>query len=202
MKNYTLNRFFLFLILILLSFKKILNEEEGCKYYDENNKEKTTNETYLNEYKGDTAKQACYSLSFFEGTNKKCCYDFTDSSKPQCILKEENYVPASDSKHNCPEKSKIYNNCGMAGIFQPLTSDICTSISLVQGYCCFVKIKSLGTACVRTKELNEDKNTTTNQITDYVKTVNGGAEIESVICKETYLKYFWSLFFFVFIFLL
>lgn len=201
MKNYALNRFFLFLILILLSFKKILNEDDnGCEYYDENNSHKKTNETYLNEYKGDSAKQQCFSLSYFNGGSDRCCIDFSVSSKPKCVKIADTVNPTTTQE--CATKSIIYNNCGMAGIFQPLTSDICTSISLVQGYCCFVKIKSLGTACVRTKELNEDKNTTTNQITDYVKTVNGGAEIESVICKETYLKYFWSLFFFVFIFLL
>ena len=199
MKNYTLNRFFLFLMLIFLYFKKVLNQQD-CEYYDENNTPQKTNETYLNEYKGDSAKQQCFSLSYFNGGSDKCCYDFSDSSKPKCVKIADNVNPSTTQE--CATKSIIYNNCGMAGIFQPLTSDICTSISLVQGYCCFVKIKSLGTACVRTKELNEDKNTTTNQITDYVKTVNGGAEIESVICKETYLKYFWSLFFFVFIFLL
>ena len=199
MKNYTLNRFFLFLMLIFLYFKKVLNQQD-CEYYDENNTPQKTNETYLNEYKGDSAKQQCFSLSYFNGGSDKCCYDFSDSSKPKCVKIADTVNPTTTQE--CATKSIIYNNCGMAGIFQPLTSDICTSISLVQGYCCFVKIKSLGTACVRTKELNEDKNTTTNQITDYVKTVNGGAEIESVICKETYLKYFWSLFFFVFIFLL
>ena len=195
MKNYTLNRFFLFLMLIFLSFKKILNA--GCSYYDENNKEQTTNETYLKEYKGDAAKKECFYLSYFNGGSDRCCYD---SSKHECVK-----IVATDSltsNQECPTNSTIFNNCGMAGIFQPLTSDLCTSISLVQGYCCFVKTKSHGNACVRTKELNEDKNTTTDQMTKYVESLGKGAEIESVICKETYLKYFWSLFFFVFIFLL
>ena len=199
MKNYTLNRFFLFLMLIFLYFKKVLNQQD-CEYYDENNTPQKTNETYLNEYKGDSAKQQCFSLSYFNGGSDRCCYDSSVSSKPKCVKIADTVNPSTTQE--CATKSIIYNNCGMAGIFQPWTSDLCTSISLVQGYCCFVKTKSDGTACVRTKELNEDKNTTTNQITDYVKTVNGGAEIESVICKETYLKYFWSLFFFVFIFLL
>ena len=195
MKNYTLNRFFLFLMLIFLSFKKILNVD--CDYYDENNSHQTTNSSYLKEYKGDSAKQACFSLSNYNGDTDRCCYD---SSNHQCI--KIGATATLTTNQECPTSSTIYNNCGMAGIYQPLTSDLCTSISLVQGYCCFVKTKSHGNACVRTKELNEDKNTTTDQMTKYVESLGKGAEIESVICKETYLKYFWSLFFFVFIFLL
>ena len=181
-------------MLILLSIKKILNGE--CLYLAEDGTTQKANSTYLSELKGDSAKQQCFSLSNYNGKNDGdqdiCCYD---SANNKCITKDS----LSD---NCPKKADIANNCGMAGIYEPITSEICTSISLVQGYCCFVKIKSYGTACVRTKKLNEDKNTTTDQITNYVRAIKEGAEIESVICKETYLKYFWSLFFFVFIFLL
>ena len=87
----------------------------------------------------------------------------------------------------CPEDSHIINNCGMAGVYEPVISTICTEISLVQGYCCFVETNK-GTACIRTKKLHKDVNATTDQIDTYVKSIFNDGEVKKVICKGWNLK--------------
>ena len=77
------------------------------------------------------------------------------------------------------------------GIHQPITTEIYTEISLVQGYCCFVKTESGATACIRTKELNKDKTKATNEIIDYVNKHNNIFIIKSVQCDGGYLKYYY-----------
>ena len=83
----------------------------------------------------------------------------------------------------------------MAGIYQPLTSATCTEISLVQGYCCYAKFSDNSTACIRTKELNKNKNTATSQMEQYLKDVIkqnnsvNGLTISEVVCKGYNLKY-------------
>ena len=60
----------------------------------------------------------------------------------------------------------ITNNCGMVLWNQPQKKEDCTEISLVDGYCCYVKIKNHGTACIRQGEIDEDNK---NEITDEMK---------------------------------
>ena len=90
----------------------------------------------------------------------------------------------------------ITNNCGMAQWCQPSSPETCTEISLVDGYCCFVKFKgtSHGTSCIRQGEIDEDNK---NEITDEMRkavnrlkpaTVN--VEIESVQCKGYYIAFY------------
>ena len=68
-----------------------------------------------------------------------------------------------------PQEIKgIFNNCGMAGIYQPVSEEVCQEISLVQGYCCFAELSNNEKACIRTKKLNKDKNTETSEIKSYV----------------------------------
>ena len=167
------------IVLLILSFHNILCV--GCKYRVENdNNILITNSTYLAGYKDEEAKQRCYSLSNLDGENDLCCYD---EIKKECYKNETN----SDLTQ-CPIKSRtVTNNCGMAGIYEPMTSTICTEISLVQGYCCFVKT-SKGNSCIRTRELHNDVNATTDQINKYVQSINAEAEIQSVICKGWNLK--------------
>ena len=87
----------------------------------------------------------------------------------------------------------ITNNCGMAQWCQPSSPETCTEISLVDGYCCYVKIKGHGTACIRQGEIDEDNK---NEITDEMKkAVNrlstiGNVEIESVQCKGYYIAFY------------
>ena len=178
-----------FLILLSILFKEILNA--GCNYKKNGDTKNTddTDDDYLKDVSGDVAKQKCYFLSNSDVQTGKCCYD---SANNKCT---------TDNTATCPDEAvEIKNNCGMSYIYQPVTSDTCTEISLVQGYCCFVKTKAGKTACIRTKSLNKDKNSVTEQMTDYAnkcKEANGNsgnAEIESVICAGVYLKFYLLLF--------
>ena len=88
--------------------------------------------------------------------------------------------------------TKITNNCGMVQWFQSTTKDDCSEISLVDGYCCFVKTSSHGNACIRQGEIDEDNK---NEITDEMrKAVNrlrtedpANVAITSVECKGYYI---------------
>ena len=123
-------------------------------------------------------KQKCYSLSNFNGGDSLCCY----KNSIGCFTKE-----SGTPEDECPKLSTIYNNCGMAGVYEPLISTICTEISLVQGYCCFVKTNK-GNACIRTKKLHKDVNATTDQINDFVKSIANDGEVQEVIWKGWNLK--------------
>ena len=92
-------------------------------------------------------------------------------------------------------ETDITNNCGMAQWYQPSSKETCTEISLVDGYCCFVKIKDHGTACIRQGEIDEDNK---NEITDEMrKAVNrlrteepANVAITSVECKGYYIAFY------------
>ena len=90
--------------------------------------------------------------------------------------------------------TKITNNCGMALYYQPKTKEVCTEISLVDGYCCFVKTKSYGNACIRQGEIDEDnKNEITDEMRNAVKRLNTGTGepvIKSVQCKGYYIAFY------------
>ena len=200
---------FSFCYLLFLSFKISLSD--GCNYKEYiNNKYEnlTTNETYLNGLSPEEAKQKCFSLSHPDGDKDDvCCYN---SDKNECI---KNNTGGGTVRDFCPDKTGIVsNNCGMAGIYQPITADACTDISLVEGFCCYIKYteENVGqeyTSCVRTIELNKNKNSETGKISDYVKkcSINNGSganiNIKEVKCKGSSLKYFWYLIFFVLILL-
>ena len=191
MKVFIPNKCILNLILLLLSFEFILNE--ACLYKKTKEGESvSTDDHYLNGITDDNEKkQMCFSLSHSDSQDEKCCY-----KNGGC----EKYETGTDA--NCPVETQIFNNCGMAGIYQPLTKEICTEISLVQGYCCFVKTKSKGTACIRTKELNKEKNTVTDQMKKYINDNGVNAnEIESVECKGDYFQFYWLLIIFAVIFI-
>jgi hypothetical protein len=180
MKTFSSNNKFLSLFLFILALKYILND--GCFY--KKNKEDTewsvTDNNYLSGVSGDDAKQKCFSLSNYKEDNKLCCYDQNNGC----------YIGSSDTDSNCPKKSlKVFNNCGMAGIYEPVNSEICTDIALVQGYCCLAKISEGHTACIRTKKLNKNKNTETEEILNYVKKCDENLKVESVICNGYFLKF-------------
>ena len=186
MKNFVLSYF---LILFSLLFQLILNQgtENGCSYVKDgvtkNTKDDTTDDSYLKSATGMSAAIKCFYLT----TNTtKCCYNSVNNKCTSIT---------SDTGIECPERADIVkNNCGMAYIYKPKSPEYCTDISLVQGYCCYIKTKSGNTACVRTKELNEEKNSKTEQIEKYVKDCSSTEEIESVICIGSYFNYYWLLF--------
>ena len=168
------------LFTIIFSLNYIYISNDGCDYWEKEGISKVTDEQYLSQFHIEEEKQQkCYSLSNFKGDETNiCCYNKNNG----CFKKE-----ASTNSDECPKVSTIYNNCGMAGIYEPIYSTICTEISLVQGYCCFVKT-SKGNSCIRTRELHNDVNATTDQINKYVQSINAEAEIQSVICKGWNLK--------------
>ena len=158
-------------------------------------------------------KEKCFSLSnSFE--NRECCLyenkcvNITNQTDPTYPSNEISDITSSDSIPNsllrntqekepeCPQKTEtdIYNNCGMVGIYMPEKNSQCIGISLVQGYCCFVKIKSGDKsikACLRAKQLNKDKSKAPDEIGKYVK--GKGGVIESVECGQLNLKLYWIL---------
>ena len=177
------------LFLFILFFKYILN---GCPYKtnkEDENWSDTDQTDYLNGLSGEEAKQKCFSLSNYKDDNELCCYNTSDNKCYSNII-----ITNTNNNIVCPTPSSIvFNNCGMSGIYQPVSSEVCTEISLVQGYCCFVKISDGHTACIRAKELNKDKNTETEQIVNYVKKSNENLKVESVICNGYFLKFHLSL---------
>ena len=183
MKTILFKCFNLNLLLVLLIFTKVLSAP--CSYVENAGEAtKTTDANFLKDLSGDEAKQKCFSLSDSDVQDGKCCFD-----NNECTI---------DQTKECPVETKVDNNCGLAGIYQPLTSSTCTDISLVQGYCCFVKLKNnMGTSCIRTKELNKEKNTPTEQMSKYIFSFIQNYEIESVVCKGFNLKRYWVIFVFV-----
>ena len=188
MKVLSSNHLILKLVLLFLSFIYILNTNTGCPYQTEKGGDTvyTDDKKYLTDEEiknGTEAKQKCFSLSYSEVLPKQCCY-----SSGRCVTEDD------INQEECPNITLIPNNCGMAGVYQPLTAATCTEISLVQGYCCFVQTKTNGTACIRTKELNKDKQPANTQINTYIEKAGSNPnDIDFVVCKGNYIKYYWLL---------
>ena len=94
-----------------------------------------------------------------------------------------------------PTPTVITNNCGMVQWYQPTKKEDCTEISLVDGYCCFVKFKGAnGASCIRQGEIDEDnKNEITDEMRKAVKRLYSGTDepvIKSVQCKGYYIAFY------------
>ena len=181
------------LSILFVSLFMFLNQLQPCDYKTEDGNEGTitdTNKTNPLEGTNDEKeqRQKCFSLSYSDIFQNKCCYDSTN----KLCFKWEN--ASQDEK--CPKDSVIYNNCGMAGIYQPIIETTCTEISLVQGYCCFATFDDGSTACIRTKELNKNKNSVTKDMENYLNNVKDKNELlkdknyETIVCKGYHLKYY------------
>ena len=180
-------------IILLLSLFLCLSlvTSDPC-YYKESSKQDNTNlnstddGSFLGKINGeDSKKQKCFSLSNSNVFQHLCCYN---KGTGKC---EKGTVSGGDIY--CPVETIIPNKCGMTRFYQPITYDKCTEISLVDGYCCFVKTKTKGNVCVKTEEIDADnKKVVTEDIKEYFKSNNVDVnEIESVMCKSTLLKYHW-----------
>ena len=190
------NHSFIFLIFILL----INSSLSAPCFYKETRSQSDYNSTDVGTYLPTTSsesskQQKCFSLSDSDVFPYKCCYD---TSQKKCVQGES----TTNADIVCPKDTTIENNCGMAGFYQPVTSERCTEISLVDGYCCYLKTKSNDTACVRRKELDDDsKREITDDIKAYVKSRGFNSDdIDSVICEGNLLKikfYFYLFFLFV-----
>ena len=185
-KYFFLTKPFLFLMLYQFSFC-----DDPCIYKEKRTQSQNniTDVKFLSNINSeDGKKQKCFSLSNSDVFQFKCCYD---TANKLCIKD-----PGSTSDPIvCPqEATTIVNNCGMAGIYQPVTAERCTEISLVDGYCCFIKTKSAKTACVKKKEIDEDdKNMITDDIKKYLQENSiSEADIDSLKCNGFLLKNFLS----------
>ena len=182
----------LFIILMLFQ-QSILADPTGCSYKTSSSSgTQVTDSNYLTKEENANI-QTCFSLSFSDVNNGQCCY-VKDGDKEYCT------TDSSVSGVKCPEsnefQSKIANNCGMAKFYQPQTEVACTEISLVDGYCCHVKTKEHGTACVRQDEIDEDDKTKIyDEMRDAVKrlkltTGDADPEVTKVVCEGNYMTYY------------
>ena len=176
----------IFIFLNILLIQLPFSNEDGCTYYTASGTEAITGDDYLKGSNADENKQSCFSLST---GSKKCCYNKDSNNKETCV---EGDISATGP--NCPDDSEINNNCGMALFYKPVSKEACTEISLVNGYCCFVKTKTKGSACLKQDEIDEDEK---DEITDYMKDYfrnrlgyNPDEEIVSVQCEGSLLKYY------------
>ena len=167
-------------ILFFLSFNTILNED--CKFIDEKGKVVYADENHLKDLESEDKKSKCFSFSNSFVQSGKCCYHKINNT---CVAEN----PDNNTNIECPIESTIYNNCGKCGIYEPQDIRDCTEIPLVKGYCCHVKFKNHGASCLRTKILNKDINSTTEQMKKYIEKIDKSAEIEKVTCKGFKLKY-------------
>ena len=148
---------------------------------------------YLNVTDDEEKKRRCFDLSY-NFKNNICCYDET---KKTCYNVTETEISGNLI---CPQNASIPNNCGLAGLNQPVDPSVCKEISLVQGYCCYVTIKVEGQnepqhSCLRTKKLAKVKDEASEQIKNYIEKIQETKktkyEIGEVDCWNFNIQYFW-----------
>ena len=169
----------------------IISNQLPCQYKLENGTQVNTDEKdpFEESDSEEEKRQSCYSLSHSDIFQNKCCY-----YNKKCYEGSDN--PINDTDTNCPKFSEIYNNCGMAGVYQPILEKTCTEISLVQGYCCYVNFTGGSSACIRTKELQKEKNKITSDIENYIGRIKEkekekeSLSVLQVVCKGYNLKYY------------
>ena len=177
--------FFLITFLIFNYFSFAFSENFGCLYQDTKDGEiLITDGSYLNSSELNKRRKDCFSLSYSKIFQQQCCYD----NENQICTSENN---TAEYNISCPLDSVIPNNCGMAGIYQPETPDTCTGISLVEGYCCFLDFGIDGKVCIKTNKLNDDKNSSTEMITNYIQTFrnnNKRLNLSQIVCESSIIK--------------
>ena len=177
------------LLLFYNSFSLVFSE--GCTYQEEKDGAKliTNGSNIFSEKEKESIslkKKKCFEYSYSVVFQQKCCYD---SIHDECTSDNRTSVNKNIS---CPEPTSIPNNCGMAGIFQPADATSCTEISLVGGYCCYIDFGRNGKSCIKTNKLNDEKNTATEMMEQYISKYNNNtgakAIVSNVICDSYNLK--------------
>ena len=195
-----------FMLLIFLLFQYSFCA--GCKYKEtpDQTTPSVTGEDYLSSVSGTEAKkQQCYSLSYSDVFDQQCCYQKV-SNKETCVEGNQDYSDTAslteDGEISCPQLTEIANNCGMAGIYQPVDPTICTDISLVNGYCCYVETSDKGFFCGSRDDMTDDnKNEIPDDVRDYVRdylnsikkegdTTAVTTTVKSITCEGYNLKYY------------
>ena len=188
--------YYLLFILSILLFHSSFCQDKGCAYKTYKGQTSAnynyTNDKYLTSSQKEENKQKCFSLSNSDALNNECCYKTNASdNKGYCVDLGPNPNPGADTE--CPTNSKLTNNCGMALYYQPVSHEICTEISLVDGYCCYVETKNNGNVCLKQDSINEDNK---KEISDYMKDYFKNKlklnedEIKAVYCKGFYFSYY------------
>ena len=191
------NKKMMILVIILLSIN--YSNQQNCSYINSSYSDLTD---YLGGNENEL-KHKCFSLSNnFE--NEKCCYNnikklcYKEKSLNDSTAGDGNKFKVDEDGNifDCPEIGPVPNNCGMAGVYQPLSNNTCIDISLVQGYCCYIKYKFQNdnrTACIRTKKLKKN-NETSDEIKEFIKLLdNKDIDINDVKaeCGNTNIKFYW-----------
>ena len=192
------NCYCLSIILSILLFHFSFCADVGCQYRTDASQTKDnapyTDSKYLTSNDEKQNMQSCFSLSHSDLVEGQCCYKKNAADKKAyCYDKDK----SSSTDLICPNSTEtgVKNNCGMALYYQPMTTDICTEVSLVDGVCCFVQTKNHGKVCLRQDKVDEDKK---DKITDYMKDYfrnklkinDPDNEIEKVYCNGNYIKFY------------
>ena len=184
-----LNLLYIILLIIIINFSHAV---DLC-YYQQNKDDEDgvkATSSYLSQNTEDkSAAAVCHSLSHTPVNTEKCCYD---TSGNQCVKYADSMEDGPNYK--CPEDTVVNNSCGMAGIYQPIEESVCTEISLVGGYCCFVTSKKdnkNSTSCLRNQKLSKNVNDITDQIKEAL--TYGESEFVSMKCQGNYMKNIWTI---------
>ena len=183
-------------VLSLLLFQLSFCDDVGCLYRSYQgqplDKLNITNDKYLSSRREEENIQKCFSLSNSDVFNRTCCYKKNiNENRTYCIDSKDQNL--NDPNIQCPQDTVITNNCGMSLYYQPVSYEICTDISLVDGFCCLVKVKNKGSACLKQDTIDEDNK---DKITDYMKNYLKNTykvdekDIETVDCKGYFFKYY------------
>lgn len=159
-----------------------------------------------------TTYEDCVKVQINEASS--CCFIDGGSSKTACI--ELNYkthtvnsfkkeiLSIVDNKTTsvlCSAETKsIENNCGVAGVYEPLSRDYCSNATIPESFCCMVK-HSNGASCRRLdKYINDDDDSKKySDLSTELKNKNQSVDISKVLCTERFIHYATFLFVFTLI---
>ena len=101
--------------------------------------------------------------------------------------------------------SKIANNCGYTGFFEPLSATSCKDVNLVEGRCCYINYTIEGDptihkSCLRTNKYKKDK--IPEDINDLFTKHYANASLIGAECKESNIKMKYNLIILFLIFLI
>ena len=184
----------LLLFSLILFQQSICTPPNGCRYISSPGETTYTDEDFLKNVVDENEKiHKCFALASTEVNPGDCCYYKDSDNKQYCT------TDTSLSSVKCANafKSKIANNCGMALYYEPQAPVICTEISLVDGFCCYVDTTNHGKACVRQEKIDEDnKSKITDEIKNEVKKLlidkddTNPIEVKAVQCEGTFMTYY------------
>lgn len=195
----------LFVIFVLTIFhcissidiESLPNTYEYCKYSNGSNI--TTYEDCVKLQVGDKI-----SCCFIEANNsKKACIKLNQAKNTLNTLKKEidSIVESKTTNFRCSVETKsISNNCGVAGIYEPLSRDYCSNATIPESFCCMVK-HSDGVSCRRLdKYINDDDEPKKySDLSKEIKDINPNVAITAVLCSQRFIHYATFLFVFTLI---